>query len=168
MKNSVLRPQTDEESQTSMKYLTFWIDAQLFGIPATDIVQIVELQDMVKIPEFPPYARGVINIRGNMIPVIDVRRRFGKPENPDTRHACIVIAAVEDQAVGFLVDTVYDMCELTEEMITPAPGGIASDASSFFLWGIGNLEEQAIFLMDTRKMIYEEDKAVVLPAASNR
>lgn len=67
-------------SEMDRKYLTFWIDKQLFGIAIRDVVKIVGMQRITSIPEFPAYAKGIINLRGNIIPLIDARLRFGKPE----------------------------------------------------------------------------------------
>ena len=64
------------------EYLSFWADRQLFAVPIREVRQIIRMQKIVEVPDYPPYARGIINLRGDIIPIIDVRMRLGKPEIP--------------------------------------------------------------------------------------
>ena len=76
------------------KYLTFFIEEQLFGVPIADVVQIVGMQDITKVPEFPSYAKGVINLRGIIIPIIDVRLRLKKEEITYNERTCIIVTNI--------------------------------------------------------------------------
>ena len=95
-----------EQSDTSEmdgKYLTFWTDGQLFGVPIADVVQIVGMQNITNIPEFPHYAKGVINLRGSIIPLIDMRLRLAKQEAPYDERTCIIVTNIEQRDVGLTV-----------------------------------------------------------------
>lgn len=133
------------------KYLTFWTDGQLFGIPIAHVVQIVGIQRVTEVPEFPHYAKGIINMRGSIIPVIDARLRLGKQEAEYNERTCIIVTNISENLVGFIVDEVDAVMVVKDEQISPPPqfGG----SSESFLTGIGKLEEKVILLMDTRKMV---------------
>ena len=88
------------------KYLTYFTDGQLFGIPIADVVQIIGMQQITEIPEFPEYAKGIINLRGEIIPVIDVRIRLFKPVIEYSDRTCIIVTDVRGSYFGFVVEQV--------------------------------------------------------------
>ena len=90
----------NEQAELGMRYLTFRTDGQIFGLPITEIVQITQMQEIIELPEHLPYVKGIINLRGQIIPVIDVRLRLGKPEVPPDEHTCIIITHVQDSDNG--------------------------------------------------------------------
>ncbi len=91
------------------KFLTFTCDNQLYAIPINLVIQIIGMQEITEIPDSPPYAKGIINLRGNIIPIIDTRLRFKKPEIPYTHRTCTIIAKINDLSIGFVVDGVEDV-----------------------------------------------------------
>lgn len=148
--------QVIEETDTSEmegKYLTFWIDGQFFGIPISDVVQIVGMQVVTEIPEFPQYAKGIIDLRGTIITVIDVRLRIGKLEVPYNERTCIIVTHMEERNIGFIVDEVDSVLLLNEEEIAPPPQ--LSDNVNKYITGVGKLENKIVLLMDTRMMAGE-------------
>lgn len=142
-------------SEMKGKYLTFWTDNQLFGVPIAYVVQIVGMQTVTEIPEYPSYAKGVINLRGGIIPLIDVRLRIGKPETTYNERTCIIVTDINDNDVGFIVDGVDAVIYIDDSLIEPPPqfsGGVDG-----YITGIGKLENQVVLLMDTRKIVGAED-----------
>lgn len=146
-------------SEMDGKYLTFWIDIQLFAMPIVDVVQIVQMQEIAAIPDYPLYAKGIINLRGSVIPVIDVRLRLGREEIPYSDHTCIIVAMIGDHSVGFLVDAIDEVASISDDMISPPPK-TAKNIDNIFLSGIARLEDSVALLLDTRKMLNDVDLSV--------
>lgn len=150
--------QAIEETDTSEmegKYLTFWTDNQLFGVPIAHVVQIVGMQTVTEIPEYPSYAKGVINLRGAIIPLIDVRLRIGKPETAYNERTCIIVTDINDHDVGFIVDGVDAVIYIDNSLIEPPPQ--FSGGADGYITGIGKLDNRVVLLMDTRKIVGAED-----------
>ncbi|QAT51344.1 purine-binding chemotaxis protein CheW [Caproiciproducens sp. NJN-50] len=147
------------------KYLTFWTDGELFGLPISDVVQIISMQGITPLPDFPDYAKGVINLRGNIIPVIDIRVRFGKPEAEYNENTCIIVTSIEDSYMGFIVDAVDEVTDLDEDSISPPPK-VSKDITNRYLTGIGQIEEKVILLLDVAKILSENELTEVHETAA--
>lgn len=156
---------TQDTSEMDGKYLTFWTDGQLFAVPIADVVQIVQVQSITEIPEFPSYAKGIINLRGSIIPIIDVRLRFGKEEAPYNEHTCIIVTSIRDRLVGFVVESVDEVTQIPDEEISQPPT-MTNDFTSTYLTGIGKHENNVILLLDTQKIISLEQMEFIENAAS--
>lgn len=139
-------------SEMDGKYLTFFTENQLFGVPIADVVQIVGMQDITTIPEYPLYAKGVINLRGSIIPVIDIRLRFGKPEKEYDERTCIIVTLINEVAIGFIVDAVDAVTDIEGENICEPPRISSQDASPY-LTGVAKHEGKVVLLMDTAKIL---------------
>lgn len=153
-KISVLELNNGELNASEMdgKYLTFFTENQLFGVPIADVVQIVGIQTITEVPEFPSYAKGVINLRGSIIPVIDVRLRLGKKEKEYDERTCIIVTLIKDNAMGFIVDAVDSVTDISDENIS-APPKISDDQTSTYLTGIAKHNDKVVLLMNTSKML---------------
>ena len=147
------------------KYLTFWTDGELYGIPISDVVQIISMQGITPLPDFPAYAKGVINLRGNIIPVIDIRIRFGKAEIEYTDNTCIVVTSIEDSYMGFIVDAVDEVTDLDEDSISPPPK-VSRDVTNRYLTGIGQIGDKVVLLLDVAKILSENELTDVHEAAA--
>lgn len=137
------------------KHLTFLTDEQKFAIPVEDVVGIEGLKEITKIPEFPEYAKGVVNSRGVITPIIDVRARMQKEEIPYTERTCIIITIVNGTNIGFLVDSVEEVCEVSHFKITKAPK--VGEGINRYLKGIGHTEEEIVLFLDIQKLITDEE-----------
>ena len=157
MQNSVQERIGDEaENSLEQKYLTFWTDKELFGIPISDVVQIISIQEITPLPDFPEYAKGVINLRGNIIPAIDIRLRFGKPEIEYNEGTCIIVTRIEDAYMGFIVDSVDEVTDIDDDDITPAPK-VSKDVTNQYLTGIGQIGDRVVLLLDVAKILTENE-----------
>ncbi len=142
-------------AETEGKYLTFLTDAQLFGIPIAFVVQIVGIQEITPIPEFPHYAKGIINLRGEIIPVIDMRLRLGRMEAEYGERTCIIVINIRDRYIGLIVDEVDEVTEISEEKISLPPR--VNNADGSYLTGVAKLEKRVALLLDTGKLLGEQD-----------
>lgn len=148
--------QTESSNSLDDKYLTFWTDKELFGIPISDVVQIISMQGITPLPDFPAYAKGVINLRSNIIPVIDVRIRFGKPEIEYNENTCIIVTSIEDSYMGFIVDSVDEVTNIEDDNISPPPK-VSRDITNKYLTGIGQVGEKVVLLLDMAKILSENE-----------
>lgn len=157
MDSDTKSPQGQETEIDEMKgkYLTFWTDGQLFAIPIVNVVQIIQMQEITPIPEFPMYAKGVINLRGTVIPVIDLRLRMGKMEMEYTAHTCIIVMSIHDQLAGLIVDRVNEVIPIDDEAIAPPPE-LGDSISSRFLQGVGKTEDSITLLLSVEKLVGED------------
>ena len=141
---------TEDYSGTESRFLTFFTDDQLYGVPIEDIVQIIGIQKITKMPEYPHYVKGLISLRENIIPVIDMRLRLKKPVCEYDERTCIIITFIKDLSIGFIVDVVDSVTTIAKKSISPPP--ISIDDSSLYIDGIAIQEDKTILLMNTKKL----------------
>lgn len=144
-----------DESLENM-YLTFFCDRQLFAVSVKTVVQIIGVQAITAVPEFPHYAKGIINLRGSIVPVVDIRLRFGKPTVPYTDRTCIIIALIGDMEIGFIVDEVDEVLEIGREQITGNPRNVSGVVSEF-VTGIAKTQKGVLLLLDTLSLLSTQD-----------
>lgn len=138
------------------KYLTFITDEQLFGIPIAEVVQIIGMQKITEIPEFPEYAKGIINLRGDIVPIIDVRLRLCKPAMDYNDRTCIIVTDIHSKYFGFVVDRVDEVTEIPDEYIT-APPHMGNESTARYLTGVAKIKDKIVLIMDIRKLMAEQE-----------
>lgn len=151
------------------QYLTFVLGAETFAIGILSIKEIIEYSSLTDVPMMPPYVRGVINLRGAVVPVIDLAVRFGRPSAPVTKRTCIVIIEVmandERQVIGIVVDAVNEVLDIPAADVEPPPAfgtGIRTD----FILGMGKVHNKFVILLDVNHVLaFEELANLDLPAA---
>jgi purine-binding chemotaxis protein CheW len=136
---------------TINSYLSFRLSEEVFAANVGKVLEILELTKITKVPKAPDYMRGVINLRGSVLPVIDTRIKFGLPLIPETVNTCIIVLSIqidqEDLRVGALVDAVQEVLELTPDMIS-APPSIGNKYRSEFIQGMGKVGDDFIMILD--------------------
>lgn len=157
--------ETETEEMQEQKYLTFWTDGELFGIPISDVVQIISMQKITPLPDFPDYAKGVIDLRGIIIPVIDMRIRLKKAEAEYDDSTCIVVTSIQDTYIGFIVDTVDEVVDIDSENISAAPK-VTKEVTNRYLTGIGQVNDKVVLLLDLSKILSENEFRQVAETAS--
>ena len=110
----------DEDTQKN-RFLTFMVDSESYGLEISVVTEIIGIQEITKIPETPDYIKGVINLRGRVIPVMDVRLRFRKPPLEYDDRTCIVVVDMKNLSVGLIVDSVSEVLTIQEGDIVPPP-----------------------------------------------
>lgn len=152
-----------EETAVSEKYLTFLIDKQYYAFSIKDVKEIIEFQEITNVPEFPDYAKGIINLRGTLIPVIDVRLRFAKNEVEYDDRTCIIILTMNDMEVGFIVDTVDEVIDIENDNISPVPRISSDSATRKFIDGVGKAGGKIIMIVNPNKMLSDDEmKSIVI------
>ncbi len=147
------------------KYVTFKSGNEYFAIKIQYISEIVVYQDVTAIPESEDYIKGLINLRGKIIPVIDVRLRFRQEPLEYTDRTCIIIINYEGTVVGLIVEKISEVVELRDEDITPSPSfGKADKSQNKYVYAIGKIGDEVKLLLDPDKLLNDEDKAAIRQA----
>jgi purine-binding chemotaxis protein CheW len=139
------------------KYLTFIINKEDFGIEIRYVTEIIGMQDITEVPDMPPYVKGVINLRGKVIPVMDVRLRFGAEERPYDDRTCIIVINIKEQPVGLIVDRVLDVLDIPKEEIEPPPH-MHKGTSNRFVQGLGKVGDYVKVLLNAKRLLRDEDE----------
>ncbi|MBN2712304.1 MAG: purine-binding chemotaxis protein CheW [Planctomycetes bacterium] len=148
--------ENEDEDTMANKFLTFHISGQDYGIEIRYVTEIVGIQKITEVPDMPDFVKGVINLRGSVIPVMDVRLRFRmKPRDYDDR-TCVIVVRLEETSVGMVVDTVNEVVDIPDESISPPPK-VSSGPGSRFILGMGKIEDQVKILLDVNKLLFEEE-----------
>jgi purine-binding chemotaxis protein CheW len=138
------------------KYLTFVLGDEEYGIEIRNVTEIIGIQRITDLPDVPPYVQGVINLRGKVIPVVDVRIRFGLPEREYDERTCIIVININDISVGLIVDSVSEVLDIPDENIEPAPK-INTGASSRYIQNLGKVRGNVIILLDLLKLFFDAE-----------
>ncbi len=142
------------------KYLSFLMADEEYGLEILKVQEIIGIMDITTVPRTPEYIRGVINLRGKIIPVVDLRVKFGMDSTKDTELTCIIVVDVvkddTDMQMGILVDTVSEVLDIESENIEPAPS-FGNDVNANFILGVGKFEEKVIILLDIDKVLTGEE-----------
>lgn len=146
----------DDEDTQKDKYLTFTVGAEHYGIDICHVTEIIGIQRITDVPDMPDYIRGVINLRGKVIPVMDVRLRFRMPERAYDDRTCIVVVSVNGTAVGLVVDTVMEVVDIPEDSIE-LPPEVAEGSKQHYIKGLGKSGEEVKILLDVERLVRKED-----------
>jgi len=149
------------------QYLTFSLDKEIFALDITQVREVLELATVTRIPRTPEFMRGVINLRGHAVPVVDMRLKFGMPVVDDTVDTCIVITEVnmegESAVLGALVDSVREVFEMMPESIEPAPR-MGTTIRTDFIRGMGKQDDEFVIILDINRIFSSEELAVLSDA----
>jgi purine-binding chemotaxis protein CheW len=144
-----------ENDEKIISYLTFKLGDEIFAANVSKVLNILELPKITKVQMAPSYMKGVINLRGDVLPVVDVRLKFGMEETKFTTSTCILvlIIQIDDQTIhlGALVDSVQEVLEIEDKKILPPPS-IGSSYNSEFIIGVVEYQEDFIMLLDVEKV----------------
>lgn len=143
------------ENRILGKVMTFHIGDQIYGIEIQNVLEIIEMQHITKIPHVPTYIKGIINVRSKVVPIVDIRTRFGKPEIPYTSRTCIIIVTVDDDSVGIIVDKVADVEDIHSGDISATPEARNVNTQSFIQYMIRSGDIVKLIL-DVDKLLGDE------------
>ena len=141
------------------RYLTFMLGEEVFGIEIRFVTEIIGIQPINSIPEAPEYIKGIINLRGKIFPVIDMRLKFKKPQEEYTDRTCIIVIETTALCVGLIVDRVAEVLTMSDSDIVPPPGSWAG-AGKRYLSGIGKLDGQVKLLLDCEQLFSDEENDI--------
>jgi purine-binding chemotaxis protein CheW len=144
------------------KYVTFKSGNEYFGLKIEYVNEIIVFQEITEIPESENYIKGLINLRGKIIPVIDVRLRFKQEPFEYNDRTCIIVIRFNEYVVGLIVEKIAEVVEIPEEDILPSPSiGRADKSQNKYVYGIGKVGENVKLLLDPDKLLNDEDLSTV-------
>lgn len=148
--------QEPDENTLKNRFLTFIIDKEMFGIEIRYVMEIIGIQAITEVPEMPDYIKGVINLRGRIIPVMDIRLRFRKnPREYDDR-TCVIVTDFNGIWVGLIVDSVSEVLTINDAEISERPE-ISSGSSRGYVRNIGKIDGEVILLLDCGKLLSSDE-----------
>jgi len=152
------------------KYVTFKSGNEYFGLKIEYVNEIIVYQEITEIPESEDYIKGLINLRGKIIPVIDVRIRFKQEPMEYTDRTCIVIVNVNDMVVGLIVEKIAEVVEIKEEDILPPPSVVIGGEDKLqnrYVYGIGKVGDSVKLLLDPERILKDDDLLLMEQAVEN-
>jgi purine-binding chemotaxis protein CheW len=158
---AILVDEEDEDTQAH-KYLFFRIGKESYGIGIRHIIEIIELQNISEVPAMPGYVKGVINLRGKVIPIVDLRLRFDMPAREYDDRTCIVVTEIDGFLIGLVVDTVEEVMEIPDDKIEPPPRFKSVASKDRYILGMGKIGDSVKIIIDVEKVVREEDAGLVV------
>jgi purine-binding chemotaxis protein CheW len=157
----------EDTLEGTTQYLTFMLGEEIYALDISQVREVLDYTTITKVPQTPDFMRGVINLRGHVVPVVDLRLKFGMSETVQTVNACIIIVELmmqgEETLIGALADSVREVLDLDPEHIEPAPK-IGTQLNTEFLKGMGKRDEHFIMILDIDKVFSEDEMSVVKDA----
>lgn len=160
MKENDLQHMYDDENAMAEKYLTFTLAEEEYAVEIKYVRDIIQKQHVTVVPDTDPYLRGVINLRGKIIPVIDVRIRFGLAQTEYDERSCIIVVRMKDVLTGLIVDRVLEVMDVPDNAIDPPPRQTGPKAQQF-LKGMGRSEEKIRMILDIDHLLHVDDMQTI-------
>ena len=151
-------------SQNSSQYLSFFLGGEAYAIGILRVREILEYQVPTRVPQTPPSIRGVINLRGKVIPVVDLRLKFGMEPKEDTQRTCIIVVHLaregQEMIMGIIVDEVSEVLDIDQDQIEPPPS-FGADIRTDFILGMGKVNQRVVTMLDIDRVLSEREIALV-------
>ncbi len=146
----------DDEDTQKDKYLTFHLGKEIYGIEIIHVIEIVGIQKITEVPDMPDFVKGVVNLRGQIIPVMDVRTRFRMEPRQYDERTCLIVVQINDTTIGLVVDTVNEVIDIPEENLS-LPPRIGEGRCSRYIKGMGKTTDDVKIILDINKLLFGED-----------
>ena len=159
--DNTLTEEEDVELAQDEKYLTFMLGNEEFGIDISYVTEIIGIQSITYVPDLPVFIKGIINLRGQIIPVVDVRLRFQKEEIEYNDRTCIIVIQIRDLSIGYIVDSVAECDQIPDSSIIPPPQAHRNYHQKY-ISGIGKVQDKIILILDCEKLIADDMSGVVM------
>ena len=152
----MMTQQTSKNTEQPRQYSTFYVSDLFFGIDVLNVQEVLRYTEIAPVPGAPSYVLGIINLRGNVVTVIDTRQRFGLMPTEVNDNTRIVIIEADKQVVGIMVDSVAEVVYLRQSEVETAPN-VGNDESAKFIQGVCNKNNELLILVELDKMMSEEE-----------
>lgn len=146
----------EEEDTQKDRYLTFQTGSEVYGIEIKYVTEIIGIQPITEIPELPDYMKGIINLRGKIIPVMDIRLRFKKAPREYNDRTCVIVIDINALSIGLIVDSVAEVLTIPEEDIVSPPD--VKGGKSRFMKGIGKAGNEVKLILDCEHLLNEQEQ----------
>jgi len=156
-----------QTNETIYQLVSFVVESEEFGVDILKVQEIIRTVDITRVPKSPAFVEGVINLRGKIVPVIDLRKRFGiekKAHDNDTR---IIVVELPDKVVGFLVDRVKEVIRV-EKSVIEAPPELTTNVNSNYITGVAKLQDRLLILLDLDKVLSNDEQEHLVDLATEK
>ena len=147
---------TQKRDDELLQLVTFSTGDEEFGVDILRVQEIIRTMAITKVPKAPEFVEGVINLRGKVIPIIDLRRRFGLQSKAHDKHTRIIVIEINTMIVGFVVDSVSEVLRIPTSTVEPPPPVVAG-LESEYISGVGKLEDRLLILLDLDRLLSRAD-----------
>lgn len=152
------------ETARDQQVVVFQLAGQVYGINIARVFEIIRMESLTAIPRAPEFVEGVINLRGQIIPVIDLRKRFSLPKTENTRSTRIIIVEMNEMRVGIVVDAVLEVLQLSADSIKAPPSAVAGGVDSGFLQGIALVNERLVVVLALDSILFKRERELLKKA----
>ena len=159
-----VQEEIDSEDTQKDKYLTFHLASEDYGIEIQYVIEIIGIQKITDVPDMPAFIRGVINLRGKVIPVMDVRARFNLPDRNYDDRTCIIVVNIDETEVGLVVDEVNEVSDIPESNVEPPPK-TGKGTGGQYIQGMGKINNTVKILLDVHKLLFSEEMMALIAKA---
>ncbi|MBQ3059765.1 MAG: purine-binding chemotaxis protein CheW [Desulfovibrio sp.] len=149
-------PTQKKQDDELLQLVTFSIGEEEFGVNILKVQEIIRTMEITKVPRAPEFVEGVINLRGKVIPIIDLRRRFGLAPKVHDKNTRIIVIEINNIIVGFVVDAVSEVLRIPASTVEPPPPVVAG-VDSDYISGVGKLQDRLLIMLDLDKLLSSED-----------
>jgi purine-binding chemotaxis protein CheW len=143
-----------------MQLVTFSIDEEEFGVDILKVQEIIRTMEITKVPRAPAFVEGVINLRGKVIPIIDLRKRFGMAARDHDKNTRIIVIEISQMIVGFVVDSVSEVLRIPANLVEPPPPVVAG-LEAEYISGVGKLEDRLLIMLDLNRLLSSEEQKML-------
>ncbi len=143
--------QSSSNDNEQLQLVTFEVTGEEFAVDILAVQEINRMMELTRVPQSPPEVEGVINLRGKIIPVIDLRKRFGQTGTEWNDESRIIVVEIHERIVGFIVDRVHEVLRISSSIVEPPPDLVCS-VDSDFIEGVGKLEDRLLILLDIERL----------------
>ncbi|MGE4557805.1 MAG: chemotaxis protein CheW [Desulfovibrionaceae bacterium] len=140
-----------------IQLVTFSIGDEEFGVDILRVQEIIRMMEITKVPRAPEFVEGVINLRGKVIPIVDLRKRFGLEPHEHDKHTRIIVIEIINMIVGFVVDAVSEVLRIPANTVEPPPA-VVSGLESEYISGVGKLADRLLILLDLNRLLSGEER----------
>ncbi len=147
-------------ADTGQEYVTFTLNDELYAFDALQVQEIIELTTVTKVPHLPGYLKGVINLRGTIIPVVDLKQKFGMAVGEYKKHTCIIVTEFSRGVMGLIVDSVSDILNIQSQEISSTPD-FGTSINTEFIAGMSKCGDSLVLILDVDRVLTEEEAAIV-------
>jgi len=158
LNDSIEQMTLENEDTLKNMYLTFRLGNEDYGIEIRYVTEIVGMQKITEVPDMPSFVKGVVNLRGQVIPVLDMRIRFHMDPRSYDERTCIVVVNIGGSQVGLVVDTVNEVRNIDDDQISPPPRTAGADSAQY-IQGMGKVGEEVIILLEGQRLLHEHEAA---------
>ena len=141
-----------------LQMVTFKIGEEEFGVDILRVQEIIRIMEITRVPKAPHFVEGVINLRGRVIPIIDLRKRFGLTAREHDKDTRIIVIEINNMIVGFVVDAVHEVLRIPADTVEPPPPAVMGGVDSEYIKGVGKLDDRLLILLDLDRLLSQEEQ----------